>query len=66
MSSSKVWIKSTRSLAANACVELTTDGHLIAVRNSREPEVILHYTRAEIAAFFEGVRAGEFDHLLDL
>ena len=49
----------------NACVELASDGSVIALRNSRDPEVILHYSHAEIAAFFEGVKAGEFDYLLD-
>ena len=59
------WSKAERSTGVNACVELASDGSVIALRNSRDPEVILHYSHAEIAAFFEGVKAGEFDYLLD-
>ena len=64
-STDKTWIKANRSVGEKACVEMTIDGGLIALRNSRDHEVILHYTHAEIVAFFDGVKAGEFDHLLD-
>ena len=38
----------------------------VAVRNSRHPAgPTLVYTRAEIAAFLVGVRAGEFDDLAE-
>lgn len=59
------WKKATASIGANACVELAVDGHLIALRNSREPDLSLSFTPAEIAAFLAGAKAGEFDHLLD-
>ncbi|WP_219416689.1 DUF397 domain-containing protein [Pseudonocardia nigra] len=59
------WIKARRSMGTNACVELAAAGDEIMLRNSREPEVLLHYRKAEIAAFFDGVKKGEFDHLLD-
>ena len=37
----------------------------VAVRNSRFPDgPRILYTRAEMAAFVQGVRAGEFDDLL--
>lgn len=62
--SEQEWIKSSRSLASNACVELAPDGPLIAVRHSRDPGVQIRYTHAEVEAFFAGVKAGEFDHLL--
>lgn len=58
------WIKSSRSLASNACVELATDGESILLRHSQHPEVQIRYTRAEIAAFFDGVRNSEFDGLI--
>jgi hypothetical protein len=45
-------------------VALLPDGE-IAVRNSRFPTgPALVYTRAEIAAFLAGAKAGEFDHVL--
>ena len=33
----------------------------VAMRNSKEPEVVLRYTAAEWEAFVLGVRDGEFD-----
>ena len=49
---------------SGACVELAAAGELIALRNSRSPEIVLHFTKAEIAALIEGSRDGDFDHLV--
>jgi len=60
------WRKSRRSNSQGACVELARlkDGG-IAVRNSRFPQgPVLRYTRAELRALIEGVKEGDFDHLL--
>jgi Domain of unknown function (DUF397) len=60
------WQKSRRSNSQGACVELggLADGG-IAIRNSRYPDgPALLYTRAEIRALIEGVKEGDFDHLL--
>jgi hypothetical protein len=60
------WQKSRRSGATGNCVEVTPlpDGD-IAVRNSRFPGgPALVYTRAEIEAFFLGVKDGEFDDVI--
>ena len=59
------WRKSKASNPSGACVEVAplADGG-IAVRNSRHPSgPALIYTRAEIAAFLAGAKAGEFDDL---
>jgi hypothetical protein len=58
------WIKASRSMGVGACIELAVDGELIALRNSRDPHVVLHYTFDELAAFLDGAKRGEFDHLL--
>jgi hypothetical protein len=59
------WRKSTASNPVGACVEVAAlaQGD-VAVRNSRDPGgPALVYTRAEIAAFLDGVKKGEFDDL---
>ena len=64
---SVIWQKSSRSGPNGNCVECAglPDGG-VAVRNSRDPEgPALIYTAAEIEAFIQGVRDGEFDNLLN-
>ncbi len=61
------WQKSRRSNPSGNCVEMAKlpGGKEIAVRNSRDPEgPALIYTSAEIAAFLQGAKEGDFDNLL--
>ena len=60
------WWKSGRSSAQGNCVETARlGGGAVAVRNSRDPEgPALVFTQAEIHAFLEGVKDGDFDSLL--
>jgi hypothetical protein len=58
------WFKSSFSGGIGACVEFARLGQVIALRDSKVPDVHLHYTHAEIDAFIRGAKAGEFDHLL--
>lgn len=60
-----IWRKASASNPTGNCVELAklSNGE-IAVRNSRFPDgSVVVYTRAEIAAFLDGARAGEFDDM---
>lgn len=59
------WVKSSFSHQNGACVELAEIPGGVAMRDSKDtdrPE--LRYTRAELAAFIAGVKAGEFDRFL--
>ena len=58
------WIKSSSSYASTQCVELAAAGDMIALRDSKNPDVRLYYTHGEINAFLEGAKRGEFDHLV--
>lgn len=58
---SQDWTKSSFS-AASGCVQVRTNGELIQVRDSKNPdEGELTYNQQEWAAFLAGVKAGEFD-----
>jgi hypothetical protein len=62
------WLKSQHSNPSGNCVEVAClpTGE-IAVRNSRHPAgPVLLYTQAEMAAFVQGAKDGEFDRILAL
>jgi hypothetical protein len=52
-------------VANGACVELASTDDGVLMRHSKHPEVQIHYSRAEIEAFFAGIRNDEFDHLVE-
>lgn len=60
------WLKSRHSNPSGNCVEVAClpNGD-IAVRNSRHPAgPVLLYTQAEVAAFLQGAKDGEFDSVV--
>lgn len=59
------WRKSSCSDLTGTCVSVAeTDNGLIAVRNSNHPDAgTIFFTRAEMAAWITGCKAGEFDDL---
>lgn len=58
------WIKASKSYGSGACVELAPCGESILLRDSKNPTVLLSYSSAEIDAFLDGAKRGEFDHLI--
>jgi hypothetical protein len=64
---SLTWRKASASTIQGNCVELAPSDGGVAVRDSKDPGgPTLWFTREEIAAFLNGIKAGEFDDLVDL
>jgi len=60
------WVKASYSASLGACVEFAPHGDMIALRDSKNPDVLLQFTRLEVLAFIDGAKRGEFDHLVGL
>ncbi|MEU0986052.1 DUF397 domain-containing protein [Streptomyces sp. NPDC005963] len=66
MSAPISWQKSTYSGAQGEdCVEIAQHHDTILIRESDTPNTVITTDRAKLAAFIQGVKAGEFDHFLD-
>lgn len=60
------WVKATASSSAQDCVEMRAADGAVEVRDSKHPHGPVHrFTRAEFAAWLDGAKHGEFDHLLE-
>jgi len=59
------WRKAAASSANGSCVELAPgEPAAVYLRDSKDPHgAVLMFTRAEIAAFLDGAKGGEFDDL---
>jgi hypothetical protein len=56
------WRKSSYSNGADAtCVEVSFRATGVAVRDSKNPGPVLHFTPQEWRVFLRGVRSNEFD-----
>ncbi|MBT0774194.1 DUF397 domain-containing protein [Kineosporia sp. J2-2] len=61
------WQKSTFSDPNGSCFQLRRNAGMIELRDTKAgPDApVQRYTEAEALAFIEGVKAGEFDHLVN-
>lgn len=62
---STAWIKATASNSGNNCVEMRRNASgQVEVRNSKRPDAgTLKFTPEEWAAWLDGAKNSEFDHL---
>ncbi|MBC3991042.1 DUF397 domain-containing protein [Streptomyces buecherae] len=47
----------------NNCIETLPQNGLVLMRESQDPEAIISVTPEQLAAFIQGAKAGEYDHL---
>lgn len=60
------WQRSSHSGGSGNCVEVAAVDGYILTRDSKNPGQSPHvYTPPEVAAFFAGVKDGQFDHLVE-
>jgi hypothetical protein len=65
MTDSTPWIKASASSGDGACVEQRRHDDLIEVRDTKDRGgPVLRFRRDEFAAWLDGAKRGEFDHLL--
>jgi Domain of unknown function (DUF397) len=64
MNNSTPWIKASASDQNGSCVEQRRHDGLIEVRDTKDADgPVLRFTHAEFAAWLDGAKSGEFDHL---
>lgn len=60
------WMKASASAEGGECVELRRHGVAIEVRDSKNPGgPVLSFTPREFAAWLDGAKRAEFDHLVE-
>jgi hypothetical protein len=58
------WIKAAASAQGGNCVQMRRQARHIEIRDSKHPDgPVLHFTDAEFAAWVDGAKKAEFDHL---
>jgi hypothetical protein len=54
-----------RACATGECVEFARHEDMVLLRDSKDPESpVLRFSRQEIQAFFDGIKAGDLEDLL--
>jgi hypothetical protein len=66
MTSPDRWIKATASNDTGSCVEMRRQENLIEIRDTKDGATgpILRFTSGEFAAWLDGAKKQEFDHLV--
>ena len=60
------WIKAMASNNGGDCVEMRRREGDVEIRDSKDPDgPVLRFTPSEFAAWLDGAKHAEFDHLLD-
>jgi hypothetical protein len=60
------WRKSRRSNSTGNCVEFVRVGGQVAVRDSKDPQgPVLVFDCGEIRELIDGMKAGQYDHLVN-
>lgn len=65
MSESTPWVKAAASNDQGSCVEMRRHDGMVEVRDTKDRGrgPVLRFTSTEWAAWLDGARCGEFDHL---
>ena len=59
------WVKASASDQHGSCVEQRRSDDVIEVRDTKDRSgPVLRFTSAEFAAWLDGAKRGEFDHLV--
>ncbi|MEC4018235.1 DUF397 domain-containing protein [Streptomyces sp. H27-D2] len=58
------WQESSFCQSGNSCVGVRRDGGALHMRESEYPEEAITTTPERMRAFIVGVKAGEYDHLV--
>ena len=58
------WFKADASGGGNDCVEIAVSGNQVHMRSSEDRRAQVTFTRREMAMFFDGVKAGDFNKLI--
>jgi hypothetical protein len=64
MSETTSWVKASASASGGECVEMRRHAGTVEVRDTKDRDgPVLQFTTAQFAAWLDGARNGEFDHL---
>jgi hypothetical protein len=65
MSETTSWVKASASASNGECAELRRHAGMVELRDTKDRGgPVLRFTTAEFAAWLDGARTGEFDHLV--